>query len=160
MGELDIVAIVQISREKTLAGLSKGVAKTKFGNAVLGLIQSWNQVRTPSQASKAMDLVSNAKDSLIHTLLTGLRSGALSPEDLAHLSAHLCTRATSTDAGAEAIMEWLERTPYFQEYCGKDPAFRSTLLGDSSTGGRSAAPGVTVISAELAKIAAAQHETA
>lgn len=158
--ELDIVAMVQMSRERTLAGLSKGVAKTKFGNAVLGLVQSWNQVRNPSQASKAEDLVSSAKDSLIQTLLTGLRSGALSPEDLAHLSAHLCTRATSTDAGAEAIMEWLEKTPYFQEYCAKDPAFRSALINDASTGGRSAAPGAIATSAELANITAAQHEAA
>merc|ERR1740121_3306964 len=120
--------MIRSGREISSAGLSKGVAKTKFGSSVLGMLQSWNQ------ASSADESVSEAHDSLTETLLTGIRHGALTPEDLAQLSVHLCKHATSSNASSKAIKEWLEKTQYFQDYCEKDPAFRATLTGGGGAG--------------------------
>lgn len=126
--EVDILAMITLAREMKDAGLSKGVAKTTFGEKLLGLVEAFNELKNPYQSAAGGVMVENAKEALRATLHTGCQKGHIKSEDMVNLAVDLWMHAANSTAGARAIMEWFDATPYFQEYTDKDPKFRTALI--------------------------------
>lgn len=127
--ELDVMAMLKMVQEKRHAGLSKGEGKTQFGKSVLEMIESWNQLRHPFQSDEAEALIHDANESLRNCLKVGVDAGHLQPESLVDLSIQLWMHAANTPDGANSIIEWFAKAPFFRDYFVKDPRFRAALVG-------------------------------
>mmetsp|Transcript_103461 Transcript_103461/g.163281 ORF Transcript_103461/g.163281 Transcript_103461/m.163281 type:complete len:445 (-) Transcript_103461:58-1392(-) len=104
--------------------LSSEQASSPFGKAVLNLVHKWQSVKiAPSKESEE-----SAKDALKHALSVGAERGRISPEELVSLSVELYNGDTGSFAFSAAIMKWLDRLPYMNEYFRHDPEFREKLL--------------------------------
>lgn len=120
----DLVESIVRWRVLKTTTLSKEMASSVFGKAVLELVQKWRDVkREPCKETEDA-----AKRALSHALSVGSERGRISPEMLVSLAVELYNGDAGSFAFSAGFMRWLDSCSYFQEYFRLDPAFRDNMI--------------------------------
>jgi len=133
--ELDIGASFSNSQEMKTKSLSQGKAATPFGESLIALANFWKN-KQESGATPWLPIESWEEEEAIkeegqqaiqNALMKGADTKAFTQANLVELVLHLWERTSPRFGPIRVVVEWMQQTPYFEDYLAADPQFSQQL---------------------------------